>query len=237
MFVAIAIVSSTPGCRSSARQSGLCLKLTIHTKDALKITAGIRRQVRSQRHTQEPPSELRSQDMERKRPPMMGGNAYCRQDATDLADPADKAKWREVMNLVCARKPSFPEAYKFFANSNRFFQLGPLGAYLLTADYSYAGFISPPTLAELAKIICDLDKGAVAGLELLGLIPMRERGPANVKTKPDGKRKTTTAKPKKAKYEDVLQGLTIFFRIVEEYFGPESAVPITCYAGFATLNQ
>ncbi|KAJ7240981.1 hypothetical protein C8J57DRAFT_1245098 [Mycena rebaudengoi] len=55
--------------------------------------------VRSQRHTQEPrpPSELRSQDMERKRPPMMGGkviSAYCRQDATDLADPADKAKWR-----------------------------------------------------------------------------------------------------------------------------------------------
>lgn len=114
-------------------------------------------------------------------------------------------------------KPSFSECYSFLANSERFHQLGPLGGYLLTADYAYTGLIQPPTMDELAKIIRDLNKGAVNGLEMLGLIPMREHGEPYVRIK-KGKPVKVTPKPKKAALKDVAEGFKKLYGIVEHYF-------------------
>ncbi|KAJ6462818.1 hypothetical protein DFH09DRAFT_958682, partial [Mycena vulgaris] len=65
----------------------------------------------------------------------------------------------------------------------RFSNLGPLGSYLLAADYTYTNprLIEPPTIDELANLICSLNKGAVTGLERLSLIPPR---PLNEKGDP-----------------------------------------------------
>jgi hypothetical protein len=59
----------------------------------------------------------------------------------------------------------------------RFSNLGPLGSYLLAADYTYTNprLVAPPTLEDLGTAICMMNKGAVAGLEILGLIPKRLR--------------------------------------------------------------
>ncbi|KAJ6576001.1 hypothetical protein DFH09DRAFT_1078357 [Mycena vulgaris] len=57
----------------------------------------------------------------------------------------------------------------------RFPVLGPLGSYLLTADLVYASAVMTPTLDEMGYIIRELNKGAVAGLEMLRLIPPRKR--------------------------------------------------------------
>ncbi|KAJ7636688.1 hypothetical protein FB45DRAFT_864696 [Roridomyces roridus] len=65
----------------------------------------------------------------------------------------------------------FSEARDYL--TGRFYQLGPLTAYLLTADYAQTPLVDLPTYAELAEIIFELDSGAVHGLELLGLIPKR----------------------------------------------------------------
>ncbi|KAF7329816.1 hypothetical protein MKEN_00245000 [Mycena kentingensis (nom. inval.)] len=61
--------------------------------------------------------------------------------------------------------------------AKRFPGVGPLTAYLIAADYTYTTprLVEPPTIEELGNIICTMNKGAVAGLELLGLIPHRAR--------------------------------------------------------------
>ncbi|KAJ7331349.1 hypothetical protein DFH08DRAFT_814659 [Mycena albidolilacea] len=57
----------------------------------------------------------------------------------------------------------------------RFSNLGPLGSYLLAADYTYTNprLVAPPTLENLGTAICMMNKGAIAGLEILELIPRR----------------------------------------------------------------
>ncbi|KAJ6453796.1 hypothetical protein C8R45DRAFT_1112346 [Mycena sanguinolenta] len=84
----------------------------------------------------------------------------------------------------------------------RFLHLGPLGSYLLAADYTYTNprLVAPPTIEELGEVICTLNKGAVHGLELLDLIPYRER---------DSK-----GKPKPSTPKACIEGLKIVYNTV-----------------------
>ncbi|KAK7027642.1 hypothetical protein R3P38DRAFT_2939430 [Favolaschia claudopus] len=63
----------------------------------------------------------------------------------------------------------------------RFPELGQLGSYLLAADYTYTSpqLVASPTIDDLGAIICGMNKGAVSGLEHLGLIPRRSRNLRN----------------------------------------------------------
>ncbi|KAJ7231840.1 hypothetical protein B0H12DRAFT_1077036 [Mycena haematopus] len=90
----------------------------------------------------------------------------------------------------------------------RFYQLGSLGSYLLAADYTYtnARLVQPPTIEELGAIICWLNKGAVRGLELLNLIPERQKG---------GK------KPKSSTPDACIEGLRIVYNTIYEHWPPE----------------
>lgn len=74
--------------------------------------------------------------------------------------------------LTTQRPIPFMEAYGYFfpTGKARFLELGPLGSYLLTVDYVYAGLVSPPEPNELANLICTLDKGPARALEYLGLV-------------------------------------------------------------------
>lgn len=50
-------------------------------------------------------------------------------------------------------------------------QIGPLAAYLLAADYVYAEVVAVPTPEEMGGLIHKLGKGAVAGLQCMGMLP------------------------------------------------------------------
>jgi len=79
--------------------------------------------------------------------------------------------------FVGTREVAFKDCYDFFLcpkGRNLFPQLGPLTAYLLTADLSYSGVVEPPTLEEIAGTICDLDKGAANALRRMRLIPLKD---------------------------------------------------------------
>ncbi|KDR65409.1 hypothetical protein GALMADRAFT_148722 [Galerina marginata CBS 339.88] len=89
----------------------------------------------------------------------------------------------------------FMVCFRFFKPSTgpaRFPELGNLAAYLLTADYVYAGIVCPPSKEEMGHIIQLINLGAVRGLELIGYIPTRRttgrgaRGKAVVKACVDG---------------------------------------------------
>lgn len=67
----------------------------------------------------------------------------------------------------------FLTGYDFF-RSKRFPQLGPLGAYLLTADYVYAGVFTWPTSEEISGVIRTINKGAASGLQRLGFVTRTE---------------------------------------------------------------
>ena len=53
----------------------------------------------------------------------------------------------------------------------KFRNVGPLTAYLLTADYICAGLATMPSVEQMAHIIHSVNKGAVSGLRMLGLLP------------------------------------------------------------------
>lgn len=109
-------------------------------------------------------------------------------DATIFPQP-----WTE---FVKEGPVSFLSCYKFFLASRptkRFMEIGTLTAYLLTADYVYAGVVVDPSIEDLAELVSKINRGAVRGLEILGLIP--ERG-----TREDGTKK-------RAKVSDCLTGL------------------------------
>lgn len=55
---------------------------------------------------------------------------------------------------------------------HKFRNVGPLTAYLLVADYVQAGLIPPLSLSEIAAFVHTLNKGALKGLRLLGLLPL-----------------------------------------------------------------
>jgi hypothetical protein len=74
------------------------------------------------------------------------------------------------------RKIPFLECWEFFllgTKPPRFPQLGPLAAYLLTADLVYADVVVGPTVEDMVTVIRELNKGAVAALERLRLITPR----------------------------------------------------------------
>jgi len=70
-----------------------------------------------------------------------------------------KKKYDKHSDLACKGKKIFP-------------QFGPLISYLLMVDYTYAGLVSPPSMAELAAILKHINAGGVCGLQLLGLLDM-----------------------------------------------------------------
>lgn len=70
----------------------------------------------------------------------------------------------------------FDDCVQFILNSNptkRFLEIGPFIAYLTAVDFAYAGVVEVPSTEEMGKIICNINRGAAAGLESLGLIPRR----------------------------------------------------------------
>ncbi|KAJ7119234.1 hypothetical protein C8R43DRAFT_960164 [Mycena crocata] len=72
----------------------------------------------------------------------------------------------------------FNDCYNFLKKENpsRFREIGSLAAFLLASDFSYAGVVQPPTVAEVGNIIRGINKGGASGLEMLGLLKPRERG-------------------------------------------------------------
>lgn len=80
------------------------------------------------------------------------------------------------LTFVGSGPVSFTSCYKFFLASKprkRFMEIGPLTAFLLAADYTYAGVVVMPSVAEVANLISKMNLGAVTGLELLRVIPKR----------------------------------------------------------------
>jgi hypothetical protein len=53
----------------------------------------------------------------------------------------------------------------------KFPNIGPLTALLICGDLAMAGFVEKPTVKQMAKLIFCLEKGALLGLERLGLVP------------------------------------------------------------------
>ncbi|KAJ7158050.1 hypothetical protein C8R43DRAFT_1125190 [Mycena crocata] len=107
---------------------------------------------------------------------------------------------------------NFGDCWKWLSGSIhgrvRFFHLGPLGSYLLAADYTYTSppLVDPPTFEELGRIICTLNKGAVSGLEYLGLIPPRPRNAHN--------------KPLRSTVSDCVRGLKIVHSVLSAHLSP-----------------
>ena len=90
---------------------------------------------------------------------------------------AAKCKWTQLSN---GEQIGFCKFYHWLAkdtldNSSKgqktFPQFGPLIAYLLTADYSYTGIVSPPSLDDMANVIACINAGGIKGLEALGMLP------------------------------------------------------------------
>lgn len=98
--------------------------------------------------------------------------------STDLAHNYwDSLKGGVWENLVgTSGQIPFMDCWQFFLSGRKpplFPQLGLLAAYLLTADLFYAGVVVEPTMEEMAVIIREMNKGAVAALERLRLIAPR----------------------------------------------------------------
>ncbi|KAF8173421.1 hypothetical protein K438DRAFT_1772224 [Mycena galopus ATCC 62051] len=75
----------------------------------------------------------------------------------------------------------FQKCYNFLkiGTPQRFEEIGPLIGFLLAADFSYAGAVMAPDVSTVAKIIRDINKGGMKGLEQLELIPNRPLGSKN----------------------------------------------------------
>ena len=98
----------------------------------------------------------------------------CIENARTYWDSLRDGKWEA---FVGTRKIGFKASYDFFLcvkGPNLFPQLGPLTAYLLTADLSYSGVVEPPTLEEISDMVRDLNKGAANALRKMRLIPMKD---------------------------------------------------------------
>lgn len=64
-----------------------------------------------------------------------------------------------------------------------FLGYGDLTAYLLTADYTYTNAVMAPTCEDMATAICAINRGAITGLRLLGLLPGGKSKPSVVDTR------------------------------------------------------
>lgn len=127
-----------------------------------------------------------------------------------------KEPWR---GISATDKVPFKEAYEYFhppVGHVRFPQIGELTAYLLTADYVYAGLVEEPSVEYLSKVIFDLNKEPARVLEYLGFVDKR----------PD-ERLTGTAKTKLL--DQYKLGLESAFRLVK------NSIPLD-YHEFAGLD-
>lgn len=73
---------------------------------------------------------------------------------------------------------TFTECFEYFyptSNLSRFPQIGKLGAYLLTADYVYAGIVQAPSSETVSTMIKKINKGPVSAFEVLGMVPQRTK--------------------------------------------------------------
>ncbi|KAJ7167936.1 hypothetical protein C8R46DRAFT_1191923 [Mycena filopes] len=72
----------------------------------------------------------------------------------------------------------FAECFAFLTASRPkpFPEIGVLIAFLLTADFSYAGAVKAPSVGTVATMIRTINAGGMAGLEQLQLIPLRPTG-------------------------------------------------------------
>ncbi|KAJ6459368.1 hypothetical protein C8R47DRAFT_1226657 [Mycena vitilis] len=72
----------------------------------------------------------------------------------------------------------FTACFKFLKASKpmRFREIGALIGFLLTADFVYAGAVKAPSVDTVASLIREINAGGMKGLELLELIPAREKG-------------------------------------------------------------
>ena len=57
------------------------------------------------------------------------------------------------------------------SEGNSFRQIGPLIRLLVAGDLAYAGIVEKPSVEEMGSLISVVSKGAVSGLNLLGLLP------------------------------------------------------------------
>ena len=100
---------------------------------------------------------------------------YCCQSAYGQCNPgrvpalaesywttATKGEWEALFQST--PQVPFLNGYDFLL-SNRFPQLGPLGAYLLAADYAYAGAFAWPSSDDISAVIRSINKGAASGLQ------------------------------------------------------------------------
>ena len=123
-------------------------------------------------------------DQKRKAMGKKGKTYFCDMSAYGSCNPRRcienaKTYWKSLRDgkweaFVGTRKIGFMDCYNFFLcpkGPNLFPQLGPLSAYLLTADLSYSGVAEPPTLEEICDTIRDLNKGAASALRKMRLIP------------------------------------------------------------------
>ena len=74
------------------------------------------------------------------------------------------------------KQKSFTECVEWFRDTkdsegNSFRQIGPLIRLLVAGDLAYAGIVEKPSVEEMGSLISVVSKGAVSGLNLLGLLP------------------------------------------------------------------
>ncbi|KAF7332277.1 hypothetical protein MKEN_00108900 [Mycena kentingensis (nom. inval.)] len=100
--------------------------------------------------------------------------------------------------------------------SKAFPGLGPLGAYLIAADYTYTNprLVGVPSFDDMGQVICDLNKGAAKGLELLGLIPPRP-------LKSVTKKGVEKLKPGRSTPQDCSAGLRTLYRYLQTRWSVE----------------
>lgn len=94
--------------------------------------------------------------------------------AEDYWEATGKHDWS---SYVKGHTVPFTNCYQEFFRPGKspvqFPQIGLLAAYLLTVDYAYAGIVDFPTLDEVSRMVRFINRGAVSGLEHLGLIKRR----------------------------------------------------------------
>lgn len=122
-------------------------------------------------------------------------------------DAVGIAEWETL--LESSGKVSFMDIYKFFLKGSPkvFQQIGDLAGYLLSADYVYAGVVEIPTIEEMGTIIRKINRGAVAGLEILGLISPRGR--------------TTRGTYQKADEKECISGFRKLYEYLDGVLSPE----------------
>lgn len=109
---------------------------------------------------------------------------------------------------------TFEDAYEYFYPTGtkvRFPELGPLGAYLLTVDYVYAGVVEYPTARYLGTLISKLNRAPARALQHLGF----------VLPKPPGR---MTSKQREERLSAFEVGLESTYRLMKE------SIPIDFHA-------